>query len=317
MCSELLSIIIPVHNTAQYLKRTLNILECQVFRNFEIIIINDNSSDDTEKIVLSFQKEYNNIKYYKNKTTKGPGLSRNFGLKHSKGNFVTFLDSDDWTDLCTYDIAIDIMHKNANCDFVIWGIKKEYNNKYSSYIRTDYKNYTVINQELALSLLCNTYSLDVTISSYLGNKMFRKSFLDNNVILFKESLFEDVAFSFQTIAYSKEIILIPNSYTHYYQRTHSIVHSFNKNHIYDMFSILSFIKDIVDTKNLHLKKDYNSLVEKCSKTLFTMMYENIEEIKELNKLLCVYFKCLFKLYSLEEILEYLDVERVKNILLYF
>jgi glycosyltransferase involved in cell wall biosynthesis len=58
MCSELLSIIIPVHNTAQYLKRTLNILECQVFRNFEIIIINDNSSDDTEKIVLSFQKEY-------------------------------------------------------------------------------------------------------------------------------------------------------------------------------------------------------------------------------------------------------------------
>ncbi len=317
MSSEMLSIIIPAHNTAQYLTRTLNILECQVLKNFEIIIVNDNSTDDTEKIVLSFQNEYSNIKYYKNETLKGPGLSRNLGLKHAKGNYVTFLDSDDWTDLCTYELAIDIMKKNTNCDFVIWGIKKEYNNKCSSHIRNDYKKFTTINKELALSLLCNTYSLDITISSYLGNKMFRKSFLDDNTILFKKSLFEDVAFSFQTIAYSNEIILIPNSYTHYYQRTHSIVHSFNENHIYDMFSTLSFIKDIVNTKNLYLKKDYNSLVEKCSKTLFRMIYDNIEDITELNKLLCIYFKCLFKLCSLEEILKYLDVERVKNILLNF
>lgn len=317
MSSCKLSIIIPAHNTGQYLERTLNVLECQSFKNCEIIIINDNSSDDTEKIILMLQTKYNNIKYFKNSSTIGPGLSRNFGLKHITGDYVTFLDSDDWPDLYTYELAIDIMQKSTNCDFVIWGIKKEYDNKYSSQIRTDYKTYNTINKELALSLLCNTYSLDVTISSYLGNKIFRKKFLDENTIKFKEFLFEDVVFSFETITYSKEIILIPNTYTHYYQRPYSIVHSFTEKHIYDMFSALSFIKKIVNEKYLYLKKDYASLVEKCSKTLFNMMYNNIEDHTKLNELINIYFKCLFELCSVKDILEYLDVERVKRILLSF
>lgn len=312
-----LSIIIPTYNTAQYLEQTLNVLVCQSLEGCEIIIIDDNSSDNTEKIVSDFQEKYNNIKYFKNKTNQGQGFSRNIGLEHCCGKFVTFLDSDDWPDLITYETAVNALEKNSKCDLAIWGIKNEYSNKKSSHIRTDYKVCNTINKEVALSLLCDTYSLDITVSSYLGSKIFRNSFLTSNNILFDNILFEDVVFSFKSILYAEKIMLLPNIYTHYYQRAHSIVHSFTEKHISDMFKAFAYIQEIDNAEFLRHYKDYVSLVEKCSKTLFRLLYTNIEDPIRQKELLRFYFEHLFNFCSVEQILEYMDPERIKKVLLNF
>ena len=201
-----LSIIIPAFNTAKYLERTINVLTNQSLKDIEIIIIDDDSTDNTEEVVAHFAIEHKTIKYLKNNKHLGVGASRNIGLQCSSGKYVTFIDSDDWVDLVTHEAAVKALDINPDCEIAIWGIKSEYNNKYSSFVRTDYKSYNRIDRELALSLLCNTYSLDITISSYLGSKMFRSDFLKLNEILFESILFEDVVFSFKSILRAKKII---------------------------------------------------------------------------------------------------------------
>lgn len=310
-----LSIIIPAYNTASYLERTLNVLVNINMSNYEIIIINDNSNDGTEDIAYQFISKHSNIKYYKNQINQGVGVSRNIGFEKSFGEYITFLDSDDWPDLIAYKTAVDTFENNNDCDCIIWGIKNEYDNKISSYTRVAYNDYHCINKELALSLLCNTYTLDVTISSYLGNKMYRRALIETNRIFFDSALFEDVTFTFKTILYANKIILLPNLYTHYYQRQRSIVHSFTKKHICDMFNELSCIQNIVNNNYPIYKKDFYSLVEKCSKTLFKIMYDNIESPSEQKQLLCYYFENLLKYFSINEILDYLDAGRIKKVLL--
>lgn len=310
-----LSIIIPAYNTGDYIRRTLNILESQCLKNFEIIIIDDNSNDNTEDLIKEFQTFNTNIQYIKNKSTKGPGLSRNIGFNNVNGEFITFLDSDDWPDLNTYDTVTKVMKNNPNYDFSIWGVKKEYSNSILSQIRNNYDKTNVLNKDVAISLLCNTNSLDTSISSYLGNKMFRCDFLRKNNLKFIGTLFEDVAFSFETILYSKEILLLPNTYTHYYQRSNSIIHSFTEKHINDMFSVLYYLKKIVDKKFPDYKKDFASLVEKCSKTLFNIMFNNVETPTEIRYFLCIYIEKLLKFTDVQEIFDYIDINRIKNILL--
>lgn len=317
MYSYKLSVIIPTYNTAEYLERTINNLVNQSLKDCEIIIIDDNSTDNTEAIVETFKLKYKNIKYIKNDKNLGAGLSRNIGLKHSTGEYITFMDSDDWADLVTYETAVSALDRNPNCEIAIWGIKTEYNNKNSSLIRTNYEVYNTIDKDFALSLLCNTYSLDISISSYLGSKIFRSIFLKTNEITFNKLLFEDVLFSFKAIYYAQNIILLPNIYTHYYQRFPSVIHSFTKKHISDMFNVLSCVRLLIDNDFLRYKKNYASLVEKCSKTLFKILYDNITDPKEQKKLLCYYFELLFNDFNLESIFDYLDSERIKNIFLNF
>lgn len=317
MCRYKLSIIIPTYNTAKHLERTINVLINQSLKDCEIIIVDDNSTDKTEEVVASFKKDHNNIKYLKNNKSLGAGISRNIGFECSLGKYTTFMDSDDWADLVAYETAVETLEKNPDCEIAIWGIKSEYNNKASSLIRTDYKYYNIINTELALSLLCNTYSLDVTISSYLGSKMFRSEFLKANSILFKSILFEDVVFSFKSILCAQNIILLPNIYTHYYQRPHSIVHSFTEKHIADMFAAFAYVREEINDEYIRYRNNFGSLVEKCSKTLFCIMYNNVEDPESQKKMLCCYFRHLLDFCSIDEIIEYIDSKRIKSILLNF
>lgn len=312
-----LSIIIPTYNTALFLKHTINVIINQRLKDYEIIIVDDNSKDNTKEIVTSFMDKYKNIKYLKNNKNFGAGVSRNIGYEYSSGEYVTFIDSEDWADLATYKTAVDFLDENPDCEIAIWGIKNEFTNQRSSFIRTDYKVCNIIDKELALSLLCNTYSLDITISSYLGSKIFRNSFLKMNNIYFDNILFEDVVFSFKSILYAQKVVLLPNIYTHYYQRPNSTIHSFTEKHICDMFKAFAYIRAIINNDFLLYKDNFSSLVEKCCKTLFKIMYDNIEDKEQQKKMLCCFFKHFLGFCSIENILDYLDPDRTKNLLLNF
>lgn len=91
----LVSIITPTYNSAKYIAETFQSVQNQTYQNWEWIIIDDGSSDDTEIVVNSLKEKNNRIRFYKLEQNSGPAIARNTGIEKAKGNFMTFLDADD------------------------------------------------------------------------------------------------------------------------------------------------------------------------------------------------------------------------------
>lgn len=107
---ELVSIIIPTYNRSKLLLRALESLKAQTYDNIEIIVIDDDGSDDTEFVVHNCLEGYRKFKYLKNKTNRGANYSRNRGVLASKGKFITGLDDDD----VFLPNRVDVLVKNYN-----------------------------------------------------------------------------------------------------------------------------------------------------------------------------------------------------------
>mgnify|MGYP006089270901 CR=1 FL=1 len=113
----MISVIIPCYNQGLFLKEACDSLINQTFTDFEVIIVNDGSIDETEKIALSICNEDSRFSYY-SKENGGLSSARNFGLKQASGNFIQFLDSDDKLDKNKFEASIDFLNKNK-IDIVI------------------------------------------------------------------------------------------------------------------------------------------------------------------------------------------------------
>ncbi|PWX16163.1 hypothetical protein CYK66_10230 [Clostridium perfringens] len=101
------SIITPMYNSFNYMKRFFESFENQTMKNFEIIIIDDCSSDGSYQKLLEFIKTIKlNIKVLKTSKNSGPGNARNMGIKAAKGEWITFVDNDDWVDKCLLEKVI-------------------------------------------------------------------------------------------------------------------------------------------------------------------------------------------------------------------
>ena len=90
-----ISIIIPAYNAEKYLPRTLEALLAQTFKNWEALVVDNNSQDSTGKIIKEYTKKDNRIKYLFEEQP-GPATARNLGLKNAQGKYIMFCDSDDW-----------------------------------------------------------------------------------------------------------------------------------------------------------------------------------------------------------------------------
>ena len=121
------SVIVPVYNVEKYIEKCLNSLVNQTLKDIEIIIVNDGSKDNSDKIIKIYQEKYDNIIYL---TKKNGGLSdaRNYGIPYAKGEYIAFLDSDDYVENDIYEKMYNKAKENnsdyVECDF-IW----EYPNK--------------------------------------------------------------------------------------------------------------------------------------------------------------------------------------------
>lgn len=111
----MISVIIPTYNRSKMLVEAITSVINQVEVEKEIIVIDDNSTDDTEKVVRSMK----GITYLKNSSNKGPGYSRNLGYKSANGDYIVFMDDDDYyTDHYFYRKALSIFEQNSNLGFV-------------------------------------------------------------------------------------------------------------------------------------------------------------------------------------------------------
>lgn len=110
MDNDLVSVIMPSYNTEDYIKYSIMSVINQTYKNWELIIIDDCSNDDTDKVVSLFCDE--RVVYYKNKSNKGAAYSRNKGLRLAKGKWIAFLDSDDLWESDKLKRQIEFMKKN-------------------------------------------------------------------------------------------------------------------------------------------------------------------------------------------------------------
>ncbi|MDO5329379.1 MAG: glycosyltransferase family 2 protein [Coriobacteriia bacterium] len=117
----MISIIIPVYNSEKYITKCIDSILAQTYKNFEIILVNDGSVDGSLKILNDYKHKYNNIKIYEQKN-QGANSARKNGLDHSKGNYVTFIDSDDEIETDYLEKFVEALDKNT--EVVICGFKR-------------------------------------------------------------------------------------------------------------------------------------------------------------------------------------------------
>lgn len=123
---ELISIIVPVYNTEKYLKQCMQSLVNQTYKNIEIIVINDGSTDQSQKILEKYLEKDSRVKIIFQEN-KGISAARNRALELASGRYIMFVDSDDWIELNTCQIALREL-KEHNSDIVMWPYKREYSN---------------------------------------------------------------------------------------------------------------------------------------------------------------------------------------------
>lgn len=150
------SIIVPVYNVEKYIDRCLNSLVNQTLKEIEIIIVNDNTPDNSMKICEEYAKRDNRIKIYNKEQNEGLGLTRNYGIKKANGEYIAFVDSDDYVDNDFYEKLYNkIIKTNSDICFA------------------EYKRYTSKNDKIVSSKI--PFETDIEKTKYVLQDMLSLS----------------------------------------------------------------------------------------------------------------------------------------------
>ena len=307
-----LSIIIPVYNGETTIERCLNTLIIDSDISQEIIIVNDNSTDNSIGKLNDYTKKFPNITTINNKQNLGAGLCRNIGLQKASGDYVGFVDCDDWVDCNLFVTAIEKIRLTKS-DIVVFGVRNEYENSYSSKPRYSYSNQITFTTNVALDLLTHGISNNEYISPMVCQKVYKLDFLRKNNLLFTSNRhFEDDVFTFFCFIQKGVVSFIPNVEYHYYQSPHSVSHKISKESVLDFISAFSYIRKQLEEHNrfTNLKKVYFSYLDKSLASFINNVVSEEPNIAEQKKYLSLLFSSMKTFVSLEEILEYLDLSRI-------
>lgn len=221
----LISIIIPVYNVEKYVKRCLDSIIYQTYKNLEIIVVDDGSTDTSYEICCEFKKKDSRIKLL-HQNNAGVAAARNLGLKEVTGDWVSFVDSDDWIEPDFYSVFCDTM-QNTEADIYMMGFTICYNNGEKR--RGKEVEDTQYSSEDALTLLCE----NKRITSHLWNKLFRKKLFLG--LEFQEGrMYEDIRISHLLFSKASQVVSISQYKYNYFIRSDSIVHK--KVNVLDWYS---------------------------------------------------------------------------------
>ena len=236
-----ISIIIPIYNAEKYLKKTLDSICSQKYGNYEVLMINDGSTDNSEEICLNYANNNEKFKYFLKKNS-GVSDTRNYGIQKSKGNYICFADADDMLD---ENYLIDFINtlKQYEADIVCCGIKKFRNESKIN------KGHVKINCETVFAN--NNYEKYNTLFSeyggYVWNKIFKKDIIKKYDIRFSKDIYmcEDMLFLFQYIKHINKIAYINKKNYYYRVLNSSLSNNFKNEKWFSVFKVYDhFLKDI-------------------------------------------------------------------------
>jgi glycosyltransferase involved in cell wall biosynthesis len=213
--SPKVSVILPCYNVEKYIAKSIQSVLDQVFIDFELLVIIDGSPDNSKQIAETFSDA--RISIYE-KPNGGLSDARNYGLERAQGEFIYFIDSDDWIDSKLLRDSVAILEDEL-LDVVIFGYTQDDEDHEGKVIRS-----TEICPELNFYLKKNgDFIPDAKLLGILGyawNKIYRKAFLIQNGICFEKgtSLIEDILFNTQVYIETEKLMFVNKSYYHYMNR---------------------------------------------------------------------------------------------------
>ena len=229
------SVIVPIYNVEKYLHRCLDSLVSQELQDIEIILVNDGSTDDSGDIAKEYAKKYNAKVKYLEKENGGLSDARNFGIPYATGEYIAFLDSDDYIEKNAYKEMYEKAKENdadyVECDF-LW----EYPNKAKQDKRFNYNNKK---EMLAF------------VRVVAWNKLIRRKILEDNNIIFPKGLrYEDVEFTYKLIPHLNKTAYVPKCFIHYTQRKNSIANVQNERTA-EIFTVLNHVIEYYKQNNIY------------------------------------------------------------------
>lgn len=229
------SIVVPVYNTKKYLEKCLDSLVYQTLDDIEIIVVNDGSPDESQKIIDRYVQAYPNKVQAYVKENGGLSDARNFGISKCNGEYIGFVDSDDYVNLDMYQNMYN-KAKEQDFDMVVCDIRYVYENvskEVSSQVDEDINDLDKIKAQM------------VNIYPAAWNKIYKKKLFENGVLFKKGVWYEDVEFLYRLFPYIKSIGTIKKTFVNYVQRDGAITRTFDErvyNYIDNFNGIVEFYK---------------------------------------------------------------------------
>ena len=226
-----ISVIVPVYNVEKYLDKCLTSLIKQTYKNFEIIVINDGSIDNSLAICNKYANKYDNVKVYDYKNA-GVAHARNVGIKKATGDYLLFVDSDDYIDEKLLENLNEFLKKN-DCDIVCFDMYKVVNNVNTYYHTSN-------------SLVKDNIKRYIIGDSGPCNKLIKKK-LFNNLKFMEKIYYEDLATMPILALYTNKIEFLEEPLYYYVQRDNSIMHQkkFSEK-LLDIFTSLDNVYEVYD-----------------------------------------------------------------------
>ena len=210
---KLLSVIIPAYNTAKFLNKCVESVVNQTYKNIEIIIVDDGSSDSTPQICDELANKYNNIKII-HQENKGLAQTRGVGFNASRGEYIAFIDSDDYIDLNAYETAIKVLEENK-CDMVQFGYFE------TALDGKSVKEWSKPDLKLNNSREIFKYFISGKTNYAVWNRIYKRVMLEN-ITWPKISMAEDYCISSQIFAKATKFVSFNQSFYYYIQQPNNL-----------------------------------------------------------------------------------------------
>ncbi|MCD7828059.1 MAG: glycosyltransferase [Clostridiales bacterium] len=287
-----ISIIVPIYNVEKYLRKCIESILSQTFKDFELILIDDGSSDNSGKICDEYAKQDSRIIVI-HQCNKGVSTARNKGLTSAKGDYIAFIDPDDYVAENYLEYLYNSLQEYSDADYAV-----------CSYAKVDENGNFIDEISISFKTQCVAIIDDIDIYNLFSTKLiwtslYKKSSLiiNDKLLMFNEAIAhtEDVLFSHTVYVNSKKYVRLGNVLYFYLYRNDSVSHSgFNKNKISELSAYDLIIKESHNFPNIkvYYKTYYSSLslnyMENALKQGFK--YKYLHKIKKhlLNNVLYIF-----------------------------
>lgn len=247
------SIIIPVYNTEKFLPKCLDSLLAQTLKDIEIICVDDGSTDDSYQILLEHAQKDSRIKIIQQENLK-QGAARNRGMEIAQGEYIGFVDADDWVDL-NYFEKLYLTAVENNADISVASILKH---------KKQYNKYNIFYPKIKIA---NTMNEKIKICFdkkqkffYCWHKLCKTSLIKENSIHFPEKIvYEDALFALKILFHANKVVSVPNTKYHYVENLNSTINSkgnAKKNQIDHEISATEFI-EYARKNNIKIPERFN------------------------------------------------------------
>lgn len=257
------SVIVPFYNVEKYIEKCLETLVNQTLDDIEIILVNDGSKDKTVDIVKKYKEMYSNKIVYLEKENGGLSDARNYAIPYARGEYIAFLDSDDYVETNMYKEMYEIAQKE-NSDMVECNFIWEYPNKARIDIGTTYNN---------------KHEMIEKIRVVAWNKLIKREILEKSKVQFPKGYrYEDVEFTYKLIPFLEKVSFCKTPMVHYVQREGSISNVQNKRNA-EIFDVMEHVIDYYKENNLY-EECYQELEYLYARYAFCSSFLRIVKIKD-------------------------------------